>query len=144
MPSNYANAISGLGTVLGTAITSPKKVHVYSFPPDSIQELPAVVLQPMDFDPRLMIGGNSFQAQIRATLLLAKADGQEAFEQLYEHIDPTAASAAFIKAIKDSPTLGGNVDDAGVIGIANIGRREIGGGWYVGCDYIVEVVKSVT
>lgn len=143
MPSNYANVLSGLATVLGTAITSPKKVHVYSFPPDAVHELPAVVLQPLDFDPRELIGGNTFTARIRATLLLAKGGDQEAFEQLYEHIDPTAANAGFIKAIRDSRTLAGNADDADVISIENIGRREIGGGWYVGADFIVEAIKTV-
>ena len=46
-------------------------------------------------------------------------------------------------AVRADRTLDGKVDDADVVRIENIGRRELWGGFYFGFDAIVEFIKTV-
>ena len=138
--SNWSDAIDGLGTVVQNGVTG---VHAYNHPTDSVEGVPAVVVLPETMDPELAFGGNSFEGTLRLVVLIAAGDSSEAFAQLYDYLDPTVANKSIIKAIRDAPTLNGKVDASRVDRIENIGRRQIGGGWFSGFDVIVDFVKSV-
>ena len=137
--SNWGDAIEGLKTVLQNGITG---LQVYTYPTDSVQHVPAAVVLPDRMDPERAFGGNTFEGRLRITFLIASGDSAEGFLQLYDYIDPTVANKSVIKAIRDDPTLNGKVDSSRVDVIENIGRRDIGGGFF-GFDLILEFIKSV-
>ena len=140
--SGFSDAIQGLADILGTAITG---IKTHNHPVDSVNHFPTAVLLPESVDPNVALGGNSFTGQIRVIMLVASGDSAEGFRQLYDFIDPTTGSYSIIKAVRDSPTLGGTgADWARVVNIENIGRRQLpGGGNYFGFDAIIQFQKGV-
>ena len=138
--SNYGDLIGGLATVLRNGITG---VHVYETPPDAVNEFPACIIIPEPMDPRMEIVDNSFLANFRVITLVAAGESSEAWAQLWDYLDPTLANKSVVKAIRTDPTLNGKADTSDVTRIENIGRREIGGGFPMGFDALVEAVKTV-
>ena len=138
--SNFSDAIGGLQTVLQTDITELK---VYDHPVDSVNEFPAGIIVPEAFDPRMTFSGNSFEGRLRLIVLLFRASTDEAYDSLYDYIDPTTAGKSIIKVVRDNKTLNSKVDDAQVVMIENIGRRTLWGGDYVGFDAVIEFIKTV-
>jgi len=144
MPSTYRNAIDGLKTVLGTAITGPRAPRIYTYPADNVSEFPAIVLlpeDPLDYD--VAFGGNTFEGTVRIVFLVGKADKPEAYATLYDHMDPTEAGKSVKAAVETDRSLNGAVDDAHVTRAENVGRRQLWGGDYVGCDFILIFVATV-
>jgi hypothetical protein len=141
--SAMSDIFAGLKTVLEANMTSPQTVRVYTGPPDSINQFPAIVLRPDDFDPRIAVGGNSFELGIICTLLVAQVDSRNAYPQLYDYLDPTASSESVKAALYADRTLDGKVDDSDVTSYSQIGRRDINDTAYAGFDFRVEVIKTV-
>lgn len=142
MPSNYRNIADGLKTILKNNVTSPRGgINVYDHPPDSIQT-PALFIMPAMPQARFVIGGNSFTFQFRVVLLTFSADASEGFYEIYDALDPTNAGSV-VKAIRDNRTLNSQCDDADVVAVENVGRRQFGDSFYLGCDIVVEGIKSV-
>ena len=138
--SNYSDLADGLVTGLKNGTTNR---HAYNPPVDSFNGSPAAVGLPEAVDPEIAFGGNSMIVNFRVLVFLSSADSAEGFRQLYDYIDPTTANKSVIKAVRDAPTLDGKADSAGVTRIENIGRRQVGGGFYFGFDALVEVIKTV-
>lgn len=137
--SNVSDIMAGLVTVLQNNITGLKG---YDRPVDSVQHFPAAILLPESIEPEIAIGGNSFKGVIRIVYLVAAGDDARGFALLYDAIDPTAASASVIKAVRTDPTLNGKVDSSGIMSIINIGRRKLWEGFYFGFDAMLEFIKS--
>lgn len=138
--SNYSDAAAGLVTVLKNGITG---LQAQDHPVDSINSFPAAIVLPEPLDYLVAVGGNSFTGTFRVVFLISSGDDAEGFTQLYDHIDPTALNESVRKAVEDGRTLDGKVDDAQVVRVENIGRRELWGGYYFGADFIVEFIKTV-
>lgn len=139
--SGFDDAINGLKTVLEANITG---LHVFNHPPASVNQFPAAVIQVEPFDPNLAFGGNSIELDLRVTFLFGSADSEEAFQQVYDAIDPTETSSSVIAAVNNDRTLNGKVDDATCVGIENVGRREIGQGNMAGFDALIRFIKSIS
>ena len=138
--SNLSDIFGTLETILGTAITGLK---AYGYIPDSVNHFPAAIAMLESFEPEVAFSGNSFEGDIRVVFLMSSADSSVGFRALYDYIDPTTGSLSLTKAIRDNGSLGGAVDSIGVTRIENIGRRDIGGGFYFGFDAILHFIKTV-
>ena len=140
---DYYDAAVGLKTVLEANITG---LHAFFVPPESINEFPAAVILPEVLDPEIMFKGNTFTAAFRVVLLLSSGDTAEGFLALYDYVDPTETGKSVIAAVNADNTLNGEVDDAQVVSVENMGWRELygpGGGRYFGLDAVVEFIKTV-
>lgn len=138
--SNYGDIAGGIKTVVEAAVT---KMKVLDYPPEQVNQFPAVLVTPVSINPTVHFGGNTFEASFRLTVLVSSADVGSGWKELYDMIDPTDANS-IIKALRDSPTLNGKVDTSVITEVTNIGRREwFGGGFYYGFDLTLEVAKAV-
>jgi len=138
--SNFSDAAAGLATTLEANVNGLK---AFGYPVDSVNHFPSVVILPEPVDVEIAFGGNTFTGRFRAVFLLASADSAEGFTQIYDYIDPTETNKSIVAAVRADRTLDGKVDDADVVRIENIGRRELWGGFYFGFDAIVEFIKTV-
>lgn len=138
--SNFSDVLLGLQTVLKNGITN---LQVYQGAPDSVNSYPAAILLPMNLDPRIAFGGNSFSGDIRILMIIASGKDENGWAQLWDYIDPTTVNRSVIKAIEDGRSLDGKVDDSEITSIENIGRRELGGGFQFGFDAVLHFLKSV-
>ena len=136
--SNFSAALDGLVTRLNTI----SGMTAFNHPPDSINTFPACYFQIPDVDYLVAFSGDTFEMPVDVVLLAASGDDDRGFALLYNHLDPTDSSS-LIAAIKGDATLGGNVDDAVVESARNVGRRELGGGWYFTATFRVNLVKTV-
>lgn len=141
--SAYSDLAEQLATQLKNQISG---LQAYAYPPASVGgEFPVAVVQPADpLDYEQAFGGNTFRATFRVLVLVASADEATGFLSLYDMLDPTAASPAgsIRRAVAADRTLGGKCDDAVCVRAENIGRREVGGGFYYGADFIVEAIRT--
>lgn len=140
--SNYSDIIQGIKDVL-TGASGISKANVHMGPPDAINDFPAVAIIPESFDMVQAFGGNSFEGDIRLRVWLKSGDDEEGWRQLWDYIDPTAASASLIRAIRADRGLNGKADGSEVMRIENIRRSEIGGGYLFQFDAILHVIKGV-
>ena len=138
--STYSDAAAGLRKVLQDNITG---LVAYDHPADSVSSFPAAVILPEAIDLLVAIRGNSYEASFRVVFLISSADDDAGFKSLYDYIDPAEASKSVKKAVDTDNTLDGKVDSSQVRRIENIGRRELGGGFYFGFDAIVDFIKTV-
>lgn len=138
--SAYSDIVAGLQKVLQDNITDLK---AYDYPADSVSSFPAAVILPEPLDLELTIGANNLTCDFRVVFLIAGGDDALGFRALYDYIDPAAANTSVKKAVDTDRTLNAKADDAHVVRIENIGRREVWGGFYFGFDAIVQVVKSL-
>lgn len=138
--SNLGDAIDGLVTVVTANVEG---AHVYNHPPDlQTLEYPAVVVTLDELEPDVAFSGNSFEFDLRLTILYAAQPSDEAFQAVYNGIDPTDP-LSIIGAIRTDPTLDGKVDDSNVRTIENIGKRQMPDSSYAGFDAVIHIIKSV-
>lgn len=138
--SGMSDAIAGLKTTLEANIPG---LHVYNHPPDAIHEYPAAVLLLENIDPEIAFAGNSIDARVRCVFMYASGLSEEAFASVYDAIDPTETNKSVVKAVRADPTLDGKVDDAEVVAIENIGRRDPQGGYFAGFEAVVRFIKTI-
>ena len=139
--SNVSDMVDGMATVLKNNIDG---IHTFNHPPDVINEFPAAVILIESIDPTIAFGGDDFEAVMRVLVFVNAGVSDEAFSQMYDHLDATQANKSVVAAIRADPTLDGKVDSSQITALENIGRRELPGGFYAGFDAVVEVVKTVT
>jgi len=139
MASEIATAKDGLGTLINS-ISAMKQVFDYA--PDGVQEFPSMVLLFQSRDTQQTIGGSTFAGVIRGTLLVSSASTKEAFDTLDGFMEPLGTNS--IEAVIDADTTwGGSVDTGRLTSIENVGFREVGGGRYVGADFVFNFTKGV-
>ena len=141
--SNFSDIFAGLKTVL-TGASGVSKANVHMGAPDAINDYPAIALIPGDFDMVRAFSGNSFEGDVLVKVWLKSGDDEDGWRQLWDYIDPTAASNSLVRAIRSDRSLDGKVDGAEVLRIENIRRDTVGGGFLFTFDAIVHVIKSVT
>ena len=137
--SNLSDAMDGLATQLQAQITN---LRAYDHPPDSISSFPAAwVLPTIDYE--YVIGDNTMEVMVSVWFMVSSGDDKYGFRELWHHMDPTEANKSVKAAINADSTLGSKVDYA-ILEIArNVGRSEEWGGWYIGAEFLVRMVKTI-
>lgn len=138
--SAFGDALAGLKRVLEDNVSGLK---AFDYPVSAFAHYPAAVILPEPLDMEVALQGNTFTGRFRVLFAVASGDVAEGFLQLYDYIDPTVAQKSVVKAVRTDRTLNGKVDDADVVRIENIGRRQMGDGFVYGFDAVVEFIKSV-
>jgi hypothetical protein len=89
------------------------------------------------------LGGSTFAGRIKVVLLVSTADTQQAYDTLDQYMDPLGASC--IEAAVDADnTWNAKVDDGRLVSVDKVGQHRLWGGTYVGADFHLEFVKSVS
>lgn len=138
--SAFGNALAGLKTVLEKNIT---EIKVFDYPVSALAHYPTAVILPEPLDMEVAFGGNTFTGRFRVLFAIVSGDAAEGFLQLYDYIDPVTPQKSVVKAVRTDRTLNGKVDDADVVRIENIGRRQMGDGFVYGFDALVEFLVTV-
>ena len=117
-------------------------LRVYDHEPESVNELPAALIR---FDSRgaaLTLSGSTFTGILTVTVLLSKADRQQASEEIGAYMDPLGTKS--IEAQLDSDnTWGGNVDDGRVTKVGGVRDVDIAGGRFLAAELVCRFVKQV-
>ena len=128
------DAKSGLVTRLQTI----SGLRVYGQPPESINELPAVVLLTPDLEYGATFSGNTLRHQLRALLLLGHpASSTEGWDELDNYLSPTGTKS-IRAAVEGDRTLNGKVDDAVVSGARRLGQLQFQHATYHGAEFVVD------
>ena len=137
---NIGSIITNAGTAVASRITN---AHAYEGPPDSVNQLPAVIVLLENFDPSIAFGGNSFEGTLRFIFLIERSESGEAWRRLWTHLDVTGSGTSVIAALRADPRFGSAVDSSFVARVENIGGRQMMGGVYLGFDVLVPFVHTV-
>ena len=141
MAVNIRNILTNVGTAVSTRLTNSQ---TYTYPPDSINQFPAIIPTLDSFDPEIAFGGNSFQGTLRIICLIERADKREAWQRLYEHMDSTGSGTSVLAALRVDNRFGSAVDSSDVVRVENIGQKTVGEVGYIGFDVLVSFITSVT
>ena len=141
MATNIRNIITGAGSAIGTRVTNSQ---TYDYPPDSVNQFPAIIPLVESLDMSMVQGGNSFEGTLRIICLVERADTREAWLRMYDMMDTTGSGTSVIAALKADPTLGTSVDTSFIAGVQNVGAKELGGNMYIGFDVLVPFIRTVT
>jgi hypothetical protein len=115
----------------------------YDYPPDSINQFPAVIPLVENFDPSMVIASNSIEGTLRIICVVERAEVREAWLRLYELMDSTGSGTSVIAALKADPTLTTSVDSSFVARVENIGGKQINNQQYIGFDVLVPFVRFI-
>ncbi len=138
MANEIENARDGLKTLLENIAG----LRVYDHEPESVNELPAALVRFGIRSAALTLSGSTFAGSLTVTLLLSKADRQQASEDLGAYMDPLGANS--IEAQLDSDnTWGGNVDDGRLAKVGAVRDVEVAGGRFLAADLECRFVKQV-
>ena len=132
--------MTNVGTAVSTRLTN---AQAYTYPPDSVNQFPAIIVTMDNFEPAVAFGGNSFQGTLRVTCLIERAEKRETWQRLYEHMDSTGSGTSVLAALRVDERFGSAVDSSDLVRVENIGQRELAGGLYVGFDVLVAFITSV-
>lgn len=138
---NIRDIVTNAGTAVATRITNAR---AYDYPPDSVNQFPAVIVLMEPFDPAIAFQGNSFEGTLRVVFLIERAEKREAWLRLWDHMDSTGSGTSVIAALRADERFGSAVDTSSVARVENIGERQLAGGSYVGFDVLVPFIQSVT
>ena len=141
MAANIRNILTNAGTAVSSRLTN---AQTYTYPPDSVNQFPAIIPVLDSFDPTVAFGGNSFQGTLRVICLIERAEKREAWQRLYEHMDSTGSGTSVLAALRVDQRFGSAVDSSDLVRVENIGERTLAGGVYVGFDVLVSFITSVT
>ena len=141
MAANIRNILTNAGTAVSSRLTN---AQTYTYPPDSVNQFPAIIPVLDSFDPTVAFGGNSFQGTLRVICLIERAEEREAWQRLYEHMDSTGSGTSVLAALRVDQRFGSAVDSSDLVRVENIGERTLAGGVYVGFDVLVSFITSVT
>ena len=138
-----ANEIKDAKDGLGTLLSNIPGLRVLDHPADSINEYPVAVVLFESRDAIETLGGSSFTGKFKVVVLVSSSDTKEAYDTLDGLMDPQGTSS--IEAVLDADnTWGGSVDDGRLVSVDGVGRRKLWSGVYVGADFHVRFVKSVS
>ena len=114
------------------------RAHKPSETPDSINELPAVVIL-LGETPYNVAFGGEHDHNLRILLLLAKADTPTAFKLLYDFIEASGVKRILAKLEEDS-TFGGTCDDSMVGPNSGAGQTMWGGVPYLSSEWPLSIL----
>ena len=118
-----------------------KPINVQIGIPDAVNDYPAALVRPNEpIDLMVAINGNTFQGTMRITILIRSADDAEGWKQLWDYIDPVAATKSVVRALRADRTLNSFVDDSQVRLIEGISKRAEG---VFGFDVLLDYIKTV-
>ena len=141
MATNIRSIIIGAGSAISNRVSNSQ---VYDYPPDSVNQFPAIIPMVDNLDMAMVMGGNSFQGTLRIVCLVERADVREAWLRMYDMMDTTGSGTSIIAALKADATLNASVDSSYIAGVQNIGAKEVGGHVYIGFDVMLPFVFTVT
>ena len=141
MATNITDIITGVGSAIRARVTNSQS---YRFPPDSVNQFPAVIPMVESLDMAMVQGGNSFEGTLRIVCLVERAQEEAAWLRMYEMLDTTGSGTSIIAALKADATLNASVDSSFIAGVQNIGEKTVGGHLYIGFDVILPFVRQVT
>ena len=140
MATNIRDIVRGAGSAISSRVTNMQR---YDYPPDSINQFPAVIPLVENFDPSMVIASNSIEGTLRIICVVERAEVREAWLRLYELMDSTGSGTSVIAALKADPTLTTSVDSSFVARVENIGGKQINNQQYVGFDVLVPFVRFI-
>ena len=121
------------------AVTGIK--HVYTYPPDSINEEPAAVILLDSINNQRLIGGSTVEADFRVSVFVSSGDPQQSIDQLDSFASPLGTASVEV-ALKADTTLAGSADYA-VLRVTNNQRRvAVGNGDFFVVDFLVRAIKA--
>lgn len=141
MATNLRDIIIGAGSAVQNRVSNSK---AYDFPPDSVNQFPAIIPMVESLDVAMVAGGNSFQGTLRILCLVERAEVREAWLRMYDMMDTTGSGTSVIAALKADSTLNASVDSSFVAAIQNVGAKTIGDHAYIGFDVMLPFVRQVT
>ena len=141
MATNIRAIVIGVGSAIGTRVTNSQ---VYDYPPDSVNQFPAIIPTLESMDMSMVQAGNAFEGTLRIICLVEKAETREAWLRMYDMMDTTGSGTSVLAAIKADPTFGTSVDSSFIAGVQNIGAKTVGDHQYIGFDVMVPFVRTVT
>ena len=138
MANEIENARDGVKTLLENI----SGLRVYDHEPESVNELPAALIRFVSRGAALTLSGSTFAGTLIVTVLLSKADRQQASEELGAYMDPLGTKS--IEAQLDSDnTWGGSVDDGRLTNVGGVREVEIAGGRFLAADLECRFFKQV-
>ena len=141
MAVNIRNIIIGAGSAIQNRVSNSK---AYDYPPDSVNQFPAIIPMVESLDMAMVAGGNSFQGTLRIVCLVERAEVREAWLRMYDMMDTTGSGTSIIAALKADATLDASVDSSSIAGLQNVGAKDVGGHVYIGFDVMLTFVRQVT
>ena len=136
----FADIVKNVGTAVSTRVTG---ANYYDYPPDSPSQFPAIIVTLVSVDPTPVFSGNSFEGTLRITCITERAENREAWVRLYSYMDSTGSGTSVLAALRADPRFGSAVDSSEIARVENIGKRELGGGFYIGFDVLVPFIRAV-
>jgi hypothetical protein len=140
MATNIRSIVIAAGTTIGSRVSNSQ---IYQYPPDSVNQFPAIIPIVESLDMAMVVRGNSFQGTLRIICLVERAEAKEAWLRMYDMMDTTGSGTSVIAALKADPTLGTSVDSSFIASVQNIGAKSIGEHLYIGFDVILPFVLTV-
>ena len=107
MAVNIRDIVRGAGSAITSRVTAAQS---YDYPPDSVNQFPAIIPLIDSFDPSMVMASNSVEGTLRIICLVERAEVREAYLRLYEMMDTTGSGTSIIAALRADPTLGTSVD----------------------------------
>lgn len=141
MATNVRAVVIGAGSAISNRVSNSQ---VFDYPPDSVNQFPAIIPMVESLDMAIVQGGNSFEGTLRILCLVERADAREAWLRMYDMMDTTGSGTSIVAALKADPTLNASVDSSFIAGVQNIGAKDVGGVTYIGFDVMVPFVFQVT
>ena len=141
MATNIRDVVRGAGSAITSRVSNCQS---YDYPPDSINQFPAVVPLVDSLDMSMAMGGNSFEGTLRIICFVERAEVRDAWLRMYEMMDTTGSGTSIIAALKADATLGTSVDASFIAAVQNVGAKPVGEHLYIGFDVLVPFVRQVT
>ena len=131
--------VKNAGTAVSTRVTG---AQVYDFPPDSINQFPAIIVLLEAWDPSPVFAGSAYEGTLRIICLTQRSDAREAWLRIYDYMDPVGSGTSVIAALRADPKFGSAVDSSEPVRVENIGVRNLGDNVYIGFDVLVPFSRS--
>ncbi len=136
-----ANAIGETKRGLVAALASIEGLRVYDYEPDGVHEFPAAIVRLESREPVETLCGGAVRGSMRVEVLAPIADARQADEMLGAFLEPQGARS-IEAAVTADRTWGGTVDDARLVRVDKVGRRNVGRVQCLGADFCFWFVRS--
>ena len=115
-------------------------LRVYPYPPDSVSELPAAIIQPgeplVEYD-RTM-GGSDASYRFSALLLAQSADEAQAWKELETYLNPSGAGSIKAAVEEETTVRAGGADWFRVVRATGAGRVTYNRVAYWGVTFLIQ------
>jgi len=137
-----ADELKDIKNGLAARLRTITGLRVFVQPEDDPKDFPSAHIFTDDLDYEKAMAGNTFECELRVTVLITKGKVKTAWEDLDNYLNPVGAKS--IKAaVEADRTLDGKADHSYVRRAEGIQRSEIWEGHFVGADFLIRVIKSV-